>query len=451
MRRSRLATLIGGVLTAAFLVPSAALAGGLAAPVTAQAAPAAAAVQHITLGCSLAVPAPRSVHQEIDCHWTAVDNSAVTAYRLWRFVDGRPSRIIATITPDKPLAYADTNVKAGHRYGYRVVAIGPAGSRPGVSNLVAIRIAGVPQTLGFKCVFVVDGDRQGVWCHWSRTTRPAAVRYVLYRSVDGAARERIYRTGLNGRRSFLDTKVTAGQTIRYAVVALARSGRVVGVGGPATITVPARHGPGGREVVATGVTDTGTLVQVDGHASADGDEQALVERARTDPAAFAELYRRYLPRVHAFAYRRTGIVEVAEDITSAAFERALRNLGSFTWRGGGFGPWLFRIASNEIADHYRRSGRAASPRTVAAAADLSTGVHPDPAAELDERDSVGAMLAAMDRLIPRYQRALELRYLAGLSPQEAAAAFGTSRATMAVVVHRATRALRKVLATEERS
>ena len=85
-----------------------------------------------------------------------------------------------------------------------------------------------------------------------------------------------------------------------------------------------------------------------------------MERARVDPSAFAELYRRYLPRVHAFAYRRTGAVEVAEDITSAAFERALRNLDAFTWRPGGFGPWLFRIVSNELVDHYRRTGRAAS-------------------------------------------------------------------------------------------
>ena len=56
--------------------------------------------------------------------------------------------------------------------------------------------------------------------------------------------------------------------------------------------------------------------------------------------------------------------------------------------------------------------------------------------------------AAMDRLSPRYQQALALRYLAGLTPGEAAAAMGVSRATMAVVVHRATRALRKALEAE---
>ena len=57
----------------------------------------------------------------------------------------------------------------------------------------------------------------------------------------------------------------------------------------------------------------------------------------------------------------------------------------------------------------------------------------------------------MDRLSPRYQQALALRYLADLSTDEAAAAMGTSKATLAVVVHRATRALRRALAEEDRS
>jgi RNA polymerase sigma-70 factor (ECF subfamily) len=197
------------------------------------------------------------------------------------------------------------------------------------------------------------------------------------------------------------------------------------------------------------VADTGTLVQVDRRASQETDDQALVERARVDPAAFAELYRRYLPRVHAFAYRRTGVIEVAEDITSATFERALRNLESFRWRGGGFGPWLFRIASNELADHYRRAGRSATTRAAAAVL-LDGATVPDPADALDLRDATTELLAAMDRLNPRYQRALELRYFSGLTQSEAAAALGLSRATMAVVVHRATRALRRALEEEAR-
>jgi RNA polymerase sigma-70 factor, ECF subfamily len=174
-------------------------------------------------------------------------------------------------------------------------------------------------------------------------------------------------------------------------------------------------------------------------------ERALVERARADPSAFAELYRRYLPRVYGFAYRRTGSVEAAEDLTSAAFEHALRSLGTFRWQGGGFGPWLFRIVANELIDHYRRTGRAVSALSRATAPRLHAVEPEDPADIVDARDGVAELLAAMDRLTPRYQRALALRYLSGLSTEEAAAALGTTRATMAVVVFRATRALRREL------
>ena len=173
------------------------------------------------------------------------------------------------------------------------------------------------------------------------------------------------------------------------------------------------------------------------------DERSLVELARADPEAFAELYRRYLPRVYAFAYRRTGSVEAAEDVTSAAFERSLRNLGAFRWRAGGFGPWLFRIVANELADQYRDAGRAASTRARSAAQRLSGSPAEDPAEVVGARDEVQEVLVAMGRLSPRYQTALSLRYLSGLTADEAASAMGTSRATMAVVVFRATRALRR--------
>ncbi len=183
---------------------------------------------------------------------------------------------------------------------------------------------------------------------------------------------------------------------------------------------------------------------MDDHRDAE-DEQALVERARADPSAFADLYRRYLPRVYALAYRRTGRVEAAEDITSAAFERALRGLGQFQWQPGGFGPWLFRIVANELANHYRSAGRAASDRARVAELRLAGDAPDDPAELVGARDDVTEVLAAMDLLTPRYQKALSLRYLSALSTDEAAAAMGMSKATMAVVVFRATRALRRVL------
>jgi len=177
-------------------------------------------------------------------------------------------------------------------------------------------------------------------------------------------------------------------------------------------------------------------------------DEDLVERARTDPDAFAELYRRYVNRVHAFVYRRSRSTEIADEITSATFERALRALPSFRWREGGFQAWIYRIAANELASHYRKAQRQHSDRGQRAARQLheASTVVDDP---LDNDDGE-LVLQALGRLNERYQRAITLRYLTGLSPDDAARAMDLNKATLAVVLHRALGALRKAMHELER-
>jgi RNA polymerase sigma-70 factor (ECF subfamily) len=55
------------------------------------------------------------------------------------------------------------------------------------------------------------------------------------------------------------------------------------------------------------------------------------------------------------------------------------------------------------------------------------------------------VLEALGQLNERYQRAITLRYLSGLSPEDAAHAMELSKATFAVVLHRAMGALRKAV------
>lgn len=198
-------------------------------------------------------------------------------------------------------------------------------------------------------------------------------------------------------------------------------------------------------VLASGATLD--RVHADSHET---DERALVARATTDPDAFAELYRRYLSRVHDFAYRRTGSVEAAEDICAATFESALRALPRFRWGNGGFAPWLFRIASRQLVAHYRREGRARSDRGQRAAAVLASGVEPaaDEALTFMSAD-VARLRDAMDALNDRYQRALALRYLSGLEVDQAAIAMGLARPAYSVVLTRATAALRRELRRQE--
>ena len=177
-----------------------------------------------------------------------------------------------------------------------------------------------------------------------------------------------------------------------------------------------------------------------------GDERNLVERARTDGRAFAELYRLYVSRVYAFAYRRSGSTQVAEDVTSTTFERALRGMSSFEWRSGGFGSWLFRIAANELTNHYRRQERTSSVKMQRAfgmyVADAVSGGEFDRVENLGSADVIRDAMATLN---DRYQQAIALRYLSGLSHDDAAKAMGLSKPVMAVTMHRAMAALRKAI------
>jgi RNA polymerase sigma-70 factor (ECF subfamily) len=179
---------------------------------------------------------------------------------------------------------------------------------------------------------------------------------------------------------------------------------------------------------------------------AGNDERGLAEAACTSPEAFAVLYRRYVRRVHAFAYRRSGSREVAEEVTSATFERAWRAMPGFRWQGGGFGAWLFAIAAREVASWYRRNARHGKPRAQRALRLLHPGDEVDDHEDrLGNEDDLTLLREALSTLPERYQEVISLRHLAGLEPGEAAAAMGCTKAVLAVTLHRATKALRRAI------
>ena len=182
-------------------------------------------------------------------------------------------------------------------------------------------------------------------------------------------------------------------------------------------------------------------------------ERALVARARVDAAAFGELYDFYLPRIHAYIARRVGDRAVAEDLTAMTFERGLGAVRGEGFRNDAFGGWLYRVAGNAVIDHIRRSRRTI-PLGI-----RSTDGGPDAGDETtvgDER-AARAFTDALDRdqlgrallrLPETHRRLLVLRFFDDLEVDELCAVLGCSRATFAVKLHRALRALRGALAME---
>ena len=70
---------------------------------------------------------------------------------------------------------------------------------------------------------------------------------------------------------------------------------------------------------------------------------------------FETLHREFFPKVFNYVCYRVSNETVAQDITADVFEKALRKLASLRSLDSA-GPWLFRIARNDITDYCRRTG-----------------------------------------------------------------------------------------------
>lgn len=182
-------------------------------------------------------------------------------------------------------------------------------------------------------------------------------------------------------------------------------------------------------------------------------ERALVARARVDAAAFGELYDFYLPRIHGFIARRVPDRAVAEDLTAMTFERGLGAVRGEGFRNDAFGGWLYRVAANAVVDHVRRDRRTVplGGRATDGGADDGDepGVGDERAArafaDALDRDQLGRALL---RLAETHRRVIVLKFYDDLELDEACTLLGCSRATFAVKLHRALRALRAALAKE---
>ena len=87
------------------------------------------------------------------------------------------------------------------------------------------------------------------------------------------------------------------------------------------------------------------------------EEWAQIQAAQKKPAAFAPLYERYYEAIFRFIYQRTLDQVRCSDLVADTFVRALEKINSYRFQGLPFSAWLYRIASNEVAQYYRKTQR----------------------------------------------------------------------------------------------
>ena len=181
-----------------------------------------------------------------------------------------------------------------------------------------------------------------------------------------------------------------------------------------------------------------------GNVDSRNDELLLITAAQKDPARFGDIYERYFDRVYAYVARRVGSRDAAQDLTADVFHRALANIGKYEARGVPFAAWLFRIASNAIADKWKHAAKEAGrpSEARAAAEEIDAGKSDFDAAEL--RVATRAQLFQSVRKLPVDQRrVIQMRFAEEKSIRDIAEALRKTEGAIKQLQFRALQNLRE--------
>src|SRR5438477_2883100 len=169
----------------------------------------------------------------------------------------------------------------------------------------------------------------------------------------------------------------------------------------------------------------------------------LVERAKVgDREAYGELVTRFQSSVYAMALARVRDPLEAQELAQDVFVHAMKKLPQLR-DARCFAGWLRRITARMAINRLTRRGPlfGADPELL----DAVQGHERDPEQELETREAVAQLRAALTKLKPLDRKTLEAFYLRGLSLLEIAAEFEVPTGTVKRRLHVARLRLKEVL------
>lgn len=170
-------------------------------------------------------------------------------------------------------------------------------------------------------------------------------------------------------------------------------------------------------------------------------EEAIILRSKDDPAAFRPLYEKYYRSIFLFILHRTGDKDLAADLASQVFLKALMKIAGFTFRGLPFSAWLYRIAINECNDFFRRSKRS---RTVVLEDEIADLLYEEMFAPDTLEELKGRLPGILKQLKYEELQVVELRFMEGRPFKEVADILGISENYAKVKTYRILEKMKKL-------
>jgi RNA polymerase sigma-70 factor (ECF subfamily) len=175
----------------------------------------------------------------------------------------------------------------------------------------------------------------------------------------------------------------------------------------------------------------------------DGEEKLVNNAVGGDSSAFGALYDHYQPMIYRFVLVKVGRREEAEDLTHQVFLSAWQNIKGYKNLGYPFSSWLYRIARNQVVDHYRSNKGEISlddnnpelfiPSAVTSPVDVSV------------RLAMEKVFLAIKKLKPEYEDIIMLRFVEDLSLRDTAKAMKKTEGAVKLMQHRAIKELKNIL------
>ena len=173
-------------------------------------------------------------------------------------------------------------------------------------------------------------------------------------------------------------------------------------------------------------------------------EKLILAAQNGDMDAFGSLYDMYLPRIYRYCIARVRNAAESEDLSEEIFIKALTNLHKFNWNNalGGTNPfiaWLFRIAHNHVISFTRKLSNK-TPTT-----ELGEWI-PDqtlsPSQQVESQISIDEVFIFVQKLPNAQRDVIMMRFSAGLSIAETAAALDKNESNIKVLQHKRVNALK---------
>ncbi|MEA5022650.1 RNA polymerase sigma factor FliA [bioreactor metagenome] len=177
------------------------------------------------------------------------------------------------------------------------------------------------------------------------------------------------------------------------------------------------------------------------------EKRELIGLAQKDETSFTELYTMYFPRINNYVHYRVADYHDAEDLVSQILEKVFTKGHSYQEHKAPFSVWLFRIARNTITDYYRSRKGVHTISLDGYTKDI-VAREPDPVAMVELNEIQQHLLKAIASLSQREQEIIALKFWSDLSNREIAKLVGISESNTGVILFRAMRQLRIILASQ---